>query len=138
TEGELGVIPREAAKEIVSKASIDHLDLNAVNERVKATGGHFLVAIIEPWRQKIGDLGEFVHYGATTQDIADTALVLLIRDGNALIVRDLMEIKKALAALAQQYKDTPMAGRTHLMHAVPMTFGLKVSVWLDEISRHLE
>lgn len=137
-EAELGVIPEEAAKEIVSKASMEYLDFHEIKQRVEKTGGHFLVAIIESWAQKIGDAGEFVHWGATTQDIADTALVLLTRDANRLITGDLLEIKKALAALAWRHRDTPMAGRTHLVHALPMTFGLKVSVWLDEVARHLE
>lgn len=137
-EGELGVIPRAAAREIVSKASIENLDLTKVKDRVEKTGGHYLVAIIEPWRDKIGEVGEYVHWGATTQDISDTAMVLLVKDANELILKDLEEIQKALMAMARQYKDTPMAGRSHAVHALPMTFGLKVAVWLDEVTRHVE
>jgi adenylosuccinate lyase len=137
-EGELGVIPKDAAEEIVKKASIDYIDMNKVKERLQKTGGHFIVAIIEPWREGIGDAGEFVHWGATTQDITDTAMVLLIKEANELILRDLLGIRDALIQLARKYRDTPMAARSHVVHALPFTFGLKVSVWLDEISRHIE
>lgn len=137
-EGELGVIPKNAAEEIAEKASIDYVDLNKVSERLQSTGGHFLVATIEPWREKIGDVGEFAHWGATTQDITDTAMVLLIGDANRFILRDLLEIRDALVNLARRYKDTPMVARTHVVHALPFTFGLKVSVWLDELSRHID
>ncbi|MEM3586768.1 MAG: adenylosuccinate lyase [Candidatus Bathyarchaeia archaeon] len=136
-EAELGIIPEKAAREIAKKASIEYIDLEKVEQRVQKTG-HFLVAIIESWREKIGETGEFLHWGATTQDISDTAMILLIKDACDLILRDLFEIKGFLVDLAKKYKDTPMAGRTHCVHAVPMTFGLKVGVWLDEISRHIE
>jgi adenylosuccinate lyase len=136
-EAELGIIPEKAAREIAKKASLEYIDLEKVEQRVQRTG-HFLVAIIESWREKIGENGEFVHWGATTQDISDTAMVLLIREACNLILSDLLEIKDSLIILADKYKGAPMAGRTHCVHAVPMTFGLKVGVWLDEISRHIE
>lgn len=97
-----------------------------------------MVPIIESWRQKIGESGEFIHWGATTQDISDTAMMLLVRSAHEIIVRDLTEIRNSLVSLAEKYKDTPMAGRTHVVHAVPITFGLKVSVWVDELSRQLD
>lgn len=137
-QSELGVIPRAAASAISEKASFKLLDLNNMRNRVEVTGGHFLVAIIESWRKKIGEQGEWLHWGATTQDIVDTAMVLLIREANQQLMRDLLEIKKSTMRLAKLHKTTPIAGRTHAVHAVPMTFGLKVSVWLDEIVRNIQ
>jgi len=136
-EAELGIIPEKAAREIVEKASLEYIDLERVEQRVRSTG-HFLMAIIESWREKIGESGEFTHWGVTTQDISDTAMMLLIREACSLILSDLVEIKNSLTILADKYKDTPMAGRTHCVHAVPMTFGFKAGVWLDEVSRHIE
>jgi len=70
-EAELGIIPKEAMEEITKKCSLEYVDMEKVKQRVRRTG-HFLVAIIESWREKIGESGEFIHWGATTQDISDT------------------------------------------------------------------
>ena len=83
-----------------------------------------------------GDAGRYVHWGATTQDIVDSGLVLQIRDGLALIESDLDAIVRRLTELARQYRDTPMAGRSHLQHALPITFGFKCAVWLSAMQRH--
>src|SRR5205085_8455098 len=82
--------------------------------------------------------GRFLHWGATTHDIMDTAAVLQIRDGLRLIEADLDAVRTHLAALAKRYRDTPMAGRTHLQHALPITFGYKAAVWLAGFDRHAE
>jgi 3-carboxy-cis,cis-muconate cycloisomerase len=79
-----------------------------------------------------------VHWGATTQDIMDTAAVLQIRAGLALIEEELSAVRGHLAELARRYRDTPMAGRTHLQHALPVTFGYKAAVWLAALDRHAE
>ena len=134
-EGELGLIPREAAKEIFEKASVESIDFAEVKKLLAKTG-HFIVAIITCWSKICGKHGEYIHWGATSQDVTDTATILLIRDAHALIMNDLKIIKDYLSNLAIKYKDTPIAGRTHIVHAIPMTFGLKVAVWLDEINRH--
>src|SRR5207249_11527986 len=78
------------------------------------------------------------HWGATTQDIMDTAAVLQIRGGLALIEEDLTAVRGHLAELARRYRDTPMAGRTHLQHALPVTFGYKAAVWLYALDRHAD
>ena len=83
-----------------------------------------------------GDAGRYVHWGATTQDIVDSALVLQIRDALALIEDDLDAVLRRLAQLSQQFRDTPMAGRSHLQHALPITFGFKCAVWLSAMQRH--
>jgi 3-carboxy-cis,cis-muconate cycloisomerase len=83
-----------------------------------------------------GEAGRYVHWGATTQDIMDTAVVLQIRDALALIDADLAELRDILVRLARRYRDTPMAGRTHLQQALPITFGYKAAVWLSMFDRH--
>src|SRR6185312_6469696 len=84
-----------------------------------------------------GDAARHVHWGATTQDIMDSALVLQMRDGLDLIEAGLRRIIAALARQAQQHRNTVMAGRTHLQHALPVTFGYKCAVWLAPLIDHL-
>ncbi len=83
-----------------------------------------------------GGLGEWCHWGATTQDITDTATIMQIREGLAIIEKDIDDISDALAALAKKYRDTPMAGRSNLQQAVPITFGYKVATYLAAFERH--
>src|SRR5690606_10359550 len=83
-------------------------------------------------------LGEYCHWGATTQDITDTATVLQMREGLALVERDLAEISGSLAALARKYRDTPIIGRSNLQQATPITFGYKMASILAGIERHRE
>jgi 3-carboxy-cis,cis-muconate cycloisomerase len=85
-----------------------------------------------------GDAGRWVHWGATTQDIVDSGLVLQLRDGLELIRQDLAGIEAALVDLARRYRDTPMAGRTHAQHALPITFGFKCALWLAPLQRHAD
>src|SRR3981189_810770 len=88
--------------------------------------------------KQCNEAGRYVHWGATTQDIMDTAVVLQIRAGLALIEEDLTAVRSHLAQLARKYRDTPMAGRTHLQHALPVTFGYKAAVWLFALDRHAD
>lgn len=136
-EAELGMIPLQAADEIAKKANVEFIDLQEVKKLLAKTG-HFIMAIITSWSRLCDKYGEYIHWGVTSQDITDTATVLLIRDAYALIMSDLEFIRNHLSELALKYKDTPIAGRTHIVHAIPMTFGLKVAVWLDEMNRHHE
>jgi len=136
-EAELGLISADIARDIIKKANLDYLDLAESREIVERTG-HFLLAITKSWAKKIGPAGQYIHLGVTTQDVHDTAMVLLVRDAYNLIVADLEIIRENLIKLAVKYKDTPMAGRTHIVHAVPITFGFKVAIWLDEVDRSLQ
>jgi 3-carboxy-cis,cis-muconate cycloisomerase len=136
-EARAGLIPDEAAAEITETASIEYLDLAVLEERV-AEIDLFTVAIIETWKQAIGEAGEYIHWGATSQDVADTAMILLIREGYEIVERDLRGIRDELAGLAETYAETPMVGRTHHVHAIPTTFGLKAAGWLDEVDRGLD
>lgn len=136
-EGELGVIPKEAAEKIASVSDISLFDLKEIAE-ISKTAKHSLVPTLRILQRLAGDYGEFVHYGATTQDIIDTGLVLQLKETHQIVVRDLKALIAALAEQAERYKHTPMAGRSHGVQAVPMTFGFKLAVFLDEAGRHLE
>ena len=135
-EGELGVIPREAADAIVDAAAGD-FDLAAIAaEGAKAM--HSLNATVSALQSAAGEHGEWVHYGVTTQDVVDTGTVLQIREAVAILRRDLIALGGALRDLTARHRDTPMAARTHYVQALPTTFGFKTAIWLDEVLRHLE
>jgi 3-carboxy-cis,cis-muconate cycloisomerase len=136
-QGKVGVIPREHADAIVRQAAavpLDHAKLKEEAENV----GYPILGLVRQLSEKLGEAGKFVHWGATTQDIMDTGVVLQVRDGLALIEDDIAAVRRALAGLAAQYRDTPMAGRTHLQQALPITFGYKCAVWLSMMDRHSE
>ncbi len=135
-ESEIGLIPAEAAAEITRKARAELMDTDAIKRGVDKTV-HPLVALIWQLSQHCDDeAGKYVHWGATTQDVMDTALILQIRDSYPLFESALDSLAAALADLAERYRDTPMAGRTHGQQALPITFGFKVAVWLAEVRRH--
>lgn len=137
-ESELGLIPASVVPLLKEKARAEKIDLQKVKEIQKKVG-HYLVSILKVWEENCpGDSGQFIHYGATTQDIIDTAVVLLIREALALVHRDLKDIIRATLRLVEEYKSAPMAGRTHGVHAVPITFGFKAAIWAAEIARHIQ
>ncbi len=137
-QGELGVIPAEAAREIASKAKLENVNLERVREGIKRTN-HSLVPLLREIQQACRDgLGEFIHYGATTQDIEDTGAVLEMRDSFDLVHRDLKAVAWILADLAERHRTTLMAGRTHGQQALVTTFGYRLAVWLREVIRHLK
>lgn len=136
-EGELGVIPKEAAQEIAKQASAKNMNIEEIAAKV-AVVKHSLTPTISALQNLAGDSGEYVHYGATTQDIVDTGAVLQLKEAFAIIYRDLQKVANTLKDLARKYQHTPMPGRSHGMQALPTTFGFKVAVWLDECIRHLQ
>lgn len=135
-QARLGLIPPAAADEIGAKARIEMLDLAALKSRTERVGYPILPLVEQIVAAAKDGLGEYAHWGATTQDIMDTALVLQLREALDLIEADLDAIADALAGLARAHRDTAMAARTHLQHALPTTFGLKAAVWLSSIARH--
>ena len=138
TQGELGIIPSEAAAEIVSKANIEDMDLSLVRNEYQQSRNS-LIPLLKGLRKACGnEYGEFVHYGATTQDILDTAQILELKDVFSIIYRDLRTLEEHLLKLTEQHKNTPMAARTHGQLAMPTTFGLKTAVWSVETRRHVE
>lgn len=134
-EAKVGIIPAAAAEAIARNAATLSLDLGQLKAETDVVG-YPIVGIVHQMAKASGDAGGFVHWGATTQDIMDTATVLQIRDALDLVEADLVAIDAALAGLAAKHRDTVMAGRTHLQHALPVTFGFKAAVWLSMIRRH--
>ena len=137
-QGQLGIIPKDAADEIVRNCNLSQIDwvkLKAKTEQI----GYPIIAVVNQINANCRDkLGEYCHWGATTQDITDTAAVLQMREGLALVEQDLDEIGDALAALAKKYRDTPVIGRSNLQQATPITFGYKMASILAGIDRHRE
>ena len=135
-QAKLGLIPLQAAQEITARADVARFDLAEIGKATKLVG-YPIVSLTKALSEACaGDAGRWVHWGATTQDIIDTGLVLQLRDGLDLIRADLAGIEAALAGLAQRYRETPMAGRTHAQHALPITFGFKCALWLAPLQRH--
>lgn len=137
-EAKLGVVPATVAASITHTARAENLRLDYVADSTRQIG-YPVAAIVKELSRVAGDeAARFIHLGATTQDILDTALVLQLRDAFAILRRDILALARSLAAQAVRYRDTPMAGRTHLQHAVPTTFGLKCAVWASPLITHLE
>lgn len=136
-EGELDVIPKVAAEKIAKAADSNYFSI-ADLAREGLTSKHSLMATIRRLQALSGDAGEFVHYGATTQDIVDTGTVLQLKEAHAIIKRDLQKLLGIVAKKAGQYRATPLAGRTHGVQALPTTFGFKLAVLLCELGRHWE
>lgn len=136
-EGELGIIPQEAAARIAAAADAELFDF-AEMERIARTARHSLMPVIKVLQRLAGEAGEFVHYGATTQDIVDTATALQLQEAHALLKRRLRALLRQTARQAGRCKSVAMAGRTHGVQALPITFGFKLAVLLCELGRHLE
>lgn len=137
-EAELGMIPEAAAEEIVKKCDLSLFDRDRLTEGFTRTG-HTLVPLVwELSRLCDGDAGNYVHWGATTQNITQTGDLLQLRKAHRIYLHQLSRIFTALAELADKSKDMALPGRTHGQHAVPATYGLKVAIWIDEFARHTE
>ncbi len=134
-QAQVGVIPPAAAKQITEQAATRATDLGKLKTETDVVG-YPIVGIVHQLAAHAGDAGRYVHWGATTQDIMDTATVLQLRDALVIINADLAALHATLSALARRHRDTVMAGRTHLQHALPVTFGYKAAVWLSMIQRH--
>jgi len=134
---QVGDIPREAAEEIGRQANTKSVSLLRVHEIEKVTD-HEVMALVEALSEVSGKSGSYVHLGATSSDILDTGLALQMKEGVDLIAGELDRLEGVLLGLSKKYRDTLMIGRTHGQHALPMTLGLKFSVWLREVSRHIE
>jgi len=136
-QGHLGVIPAAAAKDIAARCDATQLDLERL-KRETETVGYPILPLVRQLAAQCGEAGKYLHWGATTQDIMDTAVVLQVRDALALIEADLATLRGILVRQAKRYRDTPMAGRTHLQQALPITFGYKLAIWLAMLDRHAE
>ncbi len=137
-QGRLGIIPAEAAAAI-SRAADPPPDLDLARLKHETENvGYPILPLVRQLAQAAGGAGRWLHWGATTQDIMDTAAVLQIRAGLALVDEHMTAVRGHLADLARTHRDTPMAGRTHLQHALPVTFGYKAAVWLSALDRHAD
>jgi len=137
-QSRLGIIPKEAGKKISSAANVKFVDWKTLKKRTEIVGYPILPLIEQLSSNVKDDFGQYCHWGATTQDIMDTADVLQIKKGLNLLYKDLTSISKALSKIVKKYLNTPMAGRTHLQHALPIPFGYKAATWLSGIDRHIQ
>ncbi len=138
TQGRLGMIPQEAADEIARHCDVTEYDFAKLKSATEHVGYPVLPVVQQLTALCKDGLGQWSHWGATTQDITDTATVLQMQVALDLVEKDLQSVAASLADLAQKHRDTPMIGRSNLQQAIPITFGYKAAVWLAGIDRHLE
>ncbi|MFV0482339.1 MAG: adenylosuccinate lyase [Campylobacteraceae bacterium] len=136
-QAKLGIIKKEYAENITKYAKAELLDIDEIGENYKSS--ITIVPLLKVFKKVFPDnSGEFVHWGATSQDIMDNGLVLQIREAHAIIVKLLTKTYKECLKISEKYKNTVMAGRTHVIHALPITFGFKTAMWAQEVKRSLE
>ena len=133
----VGDVPAEAAEEITRKAALEHVTLERV-KAIEAENKHDIMAMVNALSEQTGEAGRYVHLGATSNDIVDTAIALEFKDMLDLIDEDLDRLISVLADRAEQHRRTPMMGRTHGQFAIPTTFGFKLAGYLSEMLRHKE
>jgi len=136
--GKVGNIPKDAADEITRKASTKHVKVERVSE-IELETKHDIMAVTRALAEQCkGDAGKYIHLGATSYDIVDTANALQFNDSTEYISKGLKQLRKTLVGLAKKHKTTVMLGRTHGQHTIPITFGLKMAGYAMEVDRHLE
>jgi len=136
TLAEAGVVPREAAAKLRERARVDVARINEIEAKVR----HDVIAFTIAVQESVGDpeAARWLHYGLTSNDVVDTAQALLIREASKLIEKGIERFGEVLERRAWEFKDTPEIGRTHGIHAEPITFGLKIANWYAENRRDLE
>jgi adenylosuccinate lyase len=133
-QAEAGIIPPEASKDIVEKSDFDLEKINEIESRTH----HDVIAFLTSVSSYIGESSKYLHYGLTSSDVGDTALSLQIIDATKIITEKIKKLTKLLISMAEKYRKTVMVGRTHGIHAEPITLGLKFAVWAFEMKRNLE
>ena len=140
-EASCSVIPAAAARVIVSKCKAELIDLDSL-AKATAHSANPAIPLVQQLTALVAkddaDAAGFVHWGATSQDLNDTGVVLQIREALNILESDLATLCRSLAQLAEKYRSTPISGRTLMQHALPTTFGVKVAGWLDAMNRHRE
>jgi adenylosuccinate lyase len=134
TLAEAGIVPSKAAQQIAAHADLDLARIHEIEAEVK----HDVIAFTTAVAEKIGPESRWLHYGLTSNDVVDTAQALQVRDASKLISRGLGALSDVLRRRAFEFKDTPMMGRTHGVHAEPITFGLKLANWYAENRRNID
>ena len=137
-EARAGVIPQEAAHEIAANCKVEFFDIAALYHEAVSAGTPAIPLVHMLTARVGGEAQKYVHWGATSQDAIDTALTLQMRDGIDLIISGLRDICSSCILLAEQYRHTPMVGRTLLQQALPITFGLKAARWLALATRQVQ
>lgn len=132
----LGIVPQAAADDIAAHADVSRVSFEDIAAGVRTTRHPLVPALRALQKHCRPEHGEWLHYGPTTQDVLDTGMVLQLRDAHAVFLRDLKAVGRELYRLAETHRSTPMAGRTHGVQALPITFGHKCAVWLAECGRH--
>jgi adenylosuccinate lyase len=133
-QAELGVIPKDAIKVIREKAKFDVKRIDEIESEVK----HDVIAFLTNVGENVGEESRYIHIGMTSSDILDTGLSLQMKQSADLLLNDLLNLKDILARRAKEFKYTLMIGRTHGVHAEPITFGLKLALWYDETKRNIK
>jgi adenylosuccinate lyase len=131
---EAGLVPLEAARELRAKAKFDIARIEAIEQ----TTQHDVIAFTTAVAEQVGPAARWLHFGLTSSDVVDTAQALQMRQACDLIVKDLAQLMEAVRGRAEEHRRTPMIGRTHGVHAEPMTFGLKLALWYAELQRDLD
>jgi len=131
---EMGRIPKEAVERIRAKASFDVDRIDEIERTVK----HDVIAFLTSVADYIGDDSRFVHLGLTSSDVLDTSFAMLLKEAGELIIADIKRLMGVIKVRAYEHKMTPMMGRSHGIHAEPVTFGLKMALWYDEMARNLK
>src|SRR5262249_49456049 len=129
-----GIVPTEAARDIRERGAFDIARIEEIEQRTQ----HDVIAFTEPGGEKVGPSARWLHFGMTSSDAIDTAQALQMREACDLILRDLHALGEVVRERAFEHRHTEMIGRTHGVHAEPMTFGLKLALWHAELSRNIE
>ena len=131
---EAGLIPREAAAELRARAAFDVARI----EEIERVTQHDVIAFTTAVAEKVGPAARWLHFGLTSSDVIDTAQAIQMREACGLIVRGISALMETVRERAEEHRRTPMIGRTHGVHAEPMTFGLKLALWYAELQRNLD
>src|SRR3954453_23763650 len=135
---ELGVVPQDAARQLRAHASFDVARILDIEKEVK----HDVIAFTTAVAEKMAAAGhaeesQWLHYGLTSNDVVDTAQALILQQASAILLRDLEALREVLKRRALEFRHTGQIGRTHGVHAEPITFGLKLAIWYEEAGRDL-
>lgn len=137
-QAEMGIIPQAAAQEIIRQSKVENIDLARLKAEMDRTA-HPIVPLLRAMKNVCaGDAGEYIHWGATTQDIMDTGTILQVRDALDVIESDYRALYANTCELARKYRDQVMVGRSHGQQALPITFGFKAAGWAEELRRNFQ
>jgi adenylosuccinate lyase len=131
---DLGLIPKAAYQQIKERAAFDIRRIDEIEQVTR----HDVIAFLTAVAENVGDASKYIHMGMTSSDVLDTALSLQLKQSAELLLTRLLHLRDILAPMARKYKDTLMMGRTHGIHAEPITFGLKMALWTMEIDRSIK